>query len=88
MSKNIIVDFEGWIEVDPNEVKFQYIGSHIVAIGDRVWLKDKNEQIITGTEWQKLSEDEQSDYVLENVIDAQRDCLDGSYGTIDVSLGK
>jgi hypothetical protein len=80
MSKNIIVDFEGWIEVDPNEVKFQYIP----LIGEET----KDEKVITGVEWQALSEDEQSDYILESVIDAQRDCLDGSYETIDVSLGK
>ena len=68
--KDIIIDFNGWVRISPKKVTF-------VCIGD-----DKPE--INGEEWQRLSEDDRSDYILEDVIAAQRDCDDGSYDEIDV----
>ena len=49
--------------------------------------QDERPDVITGVEWQKLDEDDQGDYVLEDVITAQRDCDDGSYDQINVFTG-
>ena len=69
----IIVEFSGWVECDSDKVKFQYISND-----------DDQCTVITGTEWLKLSEDEQDDYVLEDCIEAQRTALDGEYEHLDV----
>jgi hypothetical protein len=69
MSKKIIVEFSGWVECDSDKVKF---------------LKLLTDDVITGTEWLKLSQDEQDDYMLEDCIEAQRTALDGSYEHLDV----
>jgi hypothetical protein len=69
MEEYIIIDFSGWIKISPEKVKFVNIGS-------------EEEKVISGAEWMKLNEDERGDYVLEDVIAAQRDCYDGSYDDI------
>ena len=67
----IIVEFSGWVECDSDKVKF---------------LKLLTDDVITGAEWLKLSQDEQDDYMLEDCIEAQRTALDGSYEHIDVIM--
>ena len=67
----IIVEFSGWVECDSDKVKF---------------LKLLTDDVITGTEWLKLSQDDQDDYMLEDCIEAQRTALDGSYEHIDVIM--
>ena len=67
----IIVEFSGWVECDSDKVKFVSL------------LTDS---VITGTEWLKLSEDEQDGYVLEDCIEAQKTALDGSYEHMDVII--
>ena len=67
----IIVEFSGWVECDSDKVKF---------------LKLMTDDVITGTEWLKLSQDEQDDYMLEDCIEAQRTALDGSYEHLDVIM--
>ena len=74
--KDIIVEFAGWVQLSPANVKFVKMGE-----------QDERPDVITGVEWQKLDEDDQGDYVLEDVIDAQRDCDDGSYDQINVFTG-
>jgi len=71
MTKKIIVEFSGWVECDSDKVKF---------------LKLMTDDVITGTEWLKLSQDEQADYMLEDCIEAQRTALDGSYEHLDVIM--
>ena len=73
----IVVEFSGWVECDSNKVEFQYIGDD-----------DDVERcpVITGTEWLKLSQDEQDDYILEDCIEAQKTALDGSYEHLDVIM--
>lgn len=75
MSNRIIVEFGGWVECDPEQVMFQYIGD-----------EDSSRQLITGTEWLKLSQDEQDDYILEDCVEAQRTALDGSLEYLDVMM--
>ena len=69
MSNRIIVEFSGWVECDSDKVMF-------VSMLD--------DSAITGTEWLKLSQDEQDDYILEDCIEAQRTALDGSLEYLDV----
>lgn len=73
MSK-IIVEFSGWVECDSDKVMFQSLS------------EDNNRQLITGTEWLKLSQDEQDDYILEDYTEAQRTALDGSLEFLDVII--
>ena len=73
----IIVEFSGWIECDSSRVLFQYIGDeHDDDV--RRW------PVITGNEWLKLSEDEQDDYILEDIIQAQETALGNWYENLDV----
>jgi hypothetical protein len=71
----IIVEFSGWIECDSDKVMF-------VAGWDTDGLPD----LITGTEWLKLSQDEQDEYILDDCAEAQKTALDGSYEQIDVII--
>jgi hypothetical protein len=71
MSKKIIVEFCGWVECDSDKVMF---------------LNLINDSVITGTEWLKLSQDEQDDYILEDCIEAQRTALEGSYEHMDIII--
>lgn len=60
----IIVEFGGWVECDSDKVKF---------------LKLATDDVITGTEWLELSEDDRDDYIMEDYIEAQKTALDGEY---------
>jgi len=69
----IIVEFSGWVECDSDKVMFQYIGEKL-----------NTPLNITGTEWLKLSQDEQDDYILEDCVHAQETAIDGSLEVLDV----
>ena len=69
---DIVVEFSGWIVADPDSTMFFYVG------------KDERYGRITGKQWLELDESERSDYVLDNLIDAQRDSHDGSYDMINI----
>ena len=71
--KDIIVEFSGWVRLSPAEAKFVKISSPETLAPER----------INGVEWQQRDEDDQGDYILEDVIAAQRDCDDGDYQQID-----
>lgn len=68
--RDIIVEFSGWIQIEPKNAKFVHIHS--------------NGLYINGEQWLALDKDTRSDYILESVIDAQRDAHDGEYAQIDV----
>jgi len=75
----IIVEFSGWVECDSDKVMFQYIGPEqygLMSTGGS----------ITGTEWLKLSQDDQDNYILEDCVEAQKTALDGSYEHLDVII--
>jgi hypothetical protein len=76
MMKDIIVEFSGWVRLSPEKVKFVKVTSRSHP--------DERPDKITGEDWQKLDEESQGDYILESVIDAQRDGDDGDYSSIDV----
>lgn len=71
--KTIIVEFSGWVRMDPADVKLVNIGS-------------EQKCTITGTEWLLLDEEQRGDYILESVIDCQHDAVDGSYDDISVHV--
>tara|TARA_S200002703_G_scaffold154084_1_gene156383 strand:- start:90 stop:350 length:261 start_codon:yes stop_codon:yes gene_type:complete len=69
MSKKIIVEFSGWAECDSDKVMFASM---------------LDDSLITGSEWMKLSKDEQDDYFLEDCVEAQRTALNRSLEHLDV----
>ena len=71
--RDIIVEFSGWVRLSPANAKFVKIGE-----------QDERPDIITGVEWQQLNEDDQGDYILEDVIAAQRQGHDGCHEEINV----
>ena len=71
---DIIVEYSGWIRIEPQNIRFEYIG------------QDDMPQNIDGVQWQALSEDEQSDYILEDAIAAIRDADDGEWVDLSVEV--
>ena len=69
--RDIIGEFSGWFRIEPKKAKFVCIGS--------------DGPDISGEQWLALDEDTRGDYILESIIDAQRDAYDGGYDHIDVS---
>ena len=74
MSK-IIIGFNGWIEADPENIKFQYIGEMAAA-----------EVLISGTDYLKLDEDERDDYILEDLGYAYTNAFDGELDMCDLNV--
>ena len=77
MSK-IIIGFSGWVEADPESIRFQWIGDYVE--------NESHRHIITGTEYLKLDEDERNDYILEDLGVAYRDAFDGELNECDVNV--
>ena len=71
---DIIVEYSGWIRLSPQNIRFEYIG------------QDDMPQNIDGIQWQALSENEQSDYILEDAIAAIRDADDGEWVDLSVEV--
>ena len=69
MSKDIIIDFSGWIGIDSKKLVFLHMETY---------------ETITGDEWVKLSEDDKADYIVEDVIAAIRDADEGEWNLIDI----
>jgi hypothetical protein len=74
MSK-IIIGFSGWVEADPESIRFQYIGEMAAA-----------EALISGTDYLKLDEDERYEYILEDLGQAYTNAFDGELDVCDVSV--
>ena len=69
--RDIIIEFSGWVRITPKNTKF-------------VCIHDADKPDIDGEQWLALDHEQRSDYILEDVIAAQRDCDDGDYTLIDV----
>ena len=50
MTNKIIIGFSGWVEADPETIRFQYVGEMSAA-----------EALISGTDYLKLEEDERGE---------------------------
>ena len=86
MSK-IIIGFSGWVEADPESIRFQWIGDCCNDCSeDSCEPNSKNQQLITGAEYLKLDEDERDNYILEDLGVAYRDAFDGELNECDVNV--
>ena len=75
--RDIIIDFSGWVRMAPEDVKFLSVHTG----------PGEADVIIDGIAWQQLSVAEQSDYVIESIVDCQLNCTDGPwYDNIDYSV--
>jgi hypothetical protein len=77
MSK-IIIGFSGWVEADPESIRFQCIGDYVD--------NESHEHIITGTQYLKLDEDERDNYILEDLGAAYTNAFDGELDMCDVTV--
>jgi hypothetical protein len=68
--KDIIVEFSGWARISPKDAKFDSLC--------------EDNKTITGVEWLQLPTEDRDNYILNSVIAAQRDSIDGDYSQIDV----
>lgn len=68
--KDIIVEFSGWVRIEPKKAKFVCIGS--------------DGPDINGEQWLALDKNARSGYILESVRDAQRDADDWGYERTDI----
>ena len=73
---DIVVEFSGWIVVDPYKTLFFYVGDD--KLNRAICWR------ITGKQWLELDESERGDYILDNLIDAQRQATDGDYSMINI----
>ena len=71
---DIVVEFSGWVKISPQNIRFEYIG------------QDDMPKNIDGVQWQALSEDEQSDYIMEDAFAAIRDADDGEWVDLSVEV--
>lgn len=69
--KEIVVDFSGWLKLRPETARFQ---------------NAETQEIITGDDYIKLSDDDREDYVLDSVISGLRDCFDSSWESIEIII--
>ena len=76
MMSKIIIEFNGWIEADPESIRFQYIGL----------VRESQMIMITGTEYLQVDEDERSDYILEDLGVACTNSFDGELDQCDVNV--
>ena len=81
MSK-IIIQFNGWVEADPESVFFQYIGEDLKHYDPSKITGN----LITGTEYLKLSSEERDEYILEDLGYAYTNSFDGELEECDVSV--
>ena len=72
----IVVEFNGWIEADPDSIRFQYIGP----------VRESQMIIITGAEYLQLDEDEREEYILEDLGVAYTNSFDGELDMCDISV--
>lgn len=71
------IDFSGSLQVDANNVSFQYFGED-----------ESKPQYISGVEWSNLTINERGEYILESLAKAISDSIDGQYERIDVTEDK
>jgi len=77
MSK-IIIGFAGWVEADPESIRFQWVGDYVE--------NESHEHIINGNDYLKLDEDERNDYILQDLGVAYRDAFDKELDDCNVTV--
>lgn len=91
MTNKIIIGFNGWIEADPDSIRFQYIGpvresQTIKELPVFMRCSKTGNSIITGTEYLQLDEDERDEYILEDLGVAYTNSFDGELDVCDVRV--
>ena len=79
LDKRMTIMFSGWIECNPDQTTFQYIGPEqygLMSTG----------KVITGTEFMSLSENEQGNYILEDLGQAITYSVDGEFNEYDIDI--
>ena len=71
----IIIGFSGWVEADPETIRFQYVGEMAAA-----------KVLISGTDYLKLDEDERGEYIIEDLGVAYSNAVDGELDMCDVRV--
>jgi len=71
----IVLDYDGWCRIKPENIKFQYIG-----------LDESKKVLITGTEYIALNSEDKIDYIVEDLITAIRDGDEDEWGSLEVSV--
>ena len=69
----IVIQYSGWMRVEAKDLRFQYQGSDVAKDG-----------CITGTQYLALSDDDQGDYIPENIWDGMRDSVDSELVDVQV----
>lgn len=69
---NLVIEFSGYLNVSPNSVRFQYVGT------------DNKQPVINGNKYIKLTEKEKSEYILESVAKTIEVADDVDYDEIKV----
>ena len=77
MSKDIVVEFYGWVKISPQNIRYHYIGEDESA-----------PEFITGVEWQNLSEEMRGNYIMEDAIAAIRDADDGGWEHLSTEVAE
>ena len=77
--ERLIVEFAGWIQCDPEETQFQYIGAEQYGL-----MSTGN--IITGDEYMALSSEQRGDYVLECLGKSYIHSLDGECDHLTIEV--
>ena len=80
-NKKLIVEFSGWMQCDPEETTFQYIGNDPF-----VGVMGGDDIHITGKEYMKLPPEQQGDFILHCLGETYMDSVDGELTQCDVEV--
>jgi len=75
LNKRMTIMFTGWIECNPDQTTFQYLGEMAA-----------NRAVISGTKFMSLDENEQGNYILEDLGQAITYSVDGEFNQIDIDI--
>ena len=78
--ERLIVEFSGWLECDPENTSFVYVGSDPF---EGVMGGDVH---ITGREYMTLSSEQQGNFILECLGQTYMDSLDGECNHLTVEV--
>jgi hypothetical protein len=71
--QTIVIEFAGWVKLDAKDAKFKAI-------------KDGIPEVINGEFWLVLNKEFRNKYyILDDIVDAQKNAIDGEYSQIEIS---
>jgi len=70
---NLVIEFSGYLNVSPNSVRFQYIGT------------ENKQPVINGNKYIKLTDEEKQDYIIESIAKTIEVAEDVDYDEIKVT---